>query len=106
MVGFLSIVLHFVLVMHLVSCHHLHFIRMSFKNLHPFVFRRFSPLSVLSPTTLARARGMFEIVFYKWLENVLGMGGKLVCGVVMLLVGRLPSFVAFGARLIAQPLNI
>ena len=34
----------------------------------------FSPLSVLSPDTLARARGMSEIVFYKWPENVLGMG--------------------------------
>ena len=29
---------------------------------------------LLSPTTLARARGMSEIVFYKWPENVLGMG--------------------------------
>ena len=29
----------------------------------------------------------------------------MACGVVLLLVGRLPSFIAFGARLIAQPLN-
>ena len=35
---------------------------------------QFRPLSVLSPDTLARARGMSEIVFYKWPENVLGMG--------------------------------
>ena len=34
----------------------------------------FCPLSVLSPTTLAHARGMSEIVLYKWPENVLGMG--------------------------------
>ena len=34
----------------------------------------FLPLSVLGPDTLARARGMSEIVFYKWPENVLGMG--------------------------------
>lgn len=33
-----------------------------------------SPLSVLSPTTLAHARDMSEILFYKWPENVLGMG--------------------------------
>ena len=35
---------------------------------------QFRPLSVLSPDTLARARDMSEIVFYKWPENVLGMG--------------------------------
>ena len=32
------------------------------------------PLSVLSPDTLAHARGTSEILFYKWPENVLGMG--------------------------------
>ena len=34
-----------------------------FSNLHPFGFRRFSPLSVRSPVTLARARGTSEILF-------------------------------------------
>ena len=73
MVGFLSVVLHFVLVMHFImsSCalhHHV------FQNLHPSGFPQFLLLSVLSPDTLARARGMSEIVFYKWPENVLGMG--------------------------------
>ena len=29
----------------------------------------------------------------------------MACGVVLVLVGRLPSFIAFGVRLIAQPLN-
>ena len=33
-----------------------------------------SILSVLSPDTPARTRGMSEILFYKWPENVLGMG--------------------------------
>ena len=42
-----------------------------FLNLHPSGFPQFRPLSVLSPDTLARARGMSEIVFYKWSENVL-----------------------------------
>ena len=37
-------------------------------------FPQFFLLSVLSPDTLARARGMSEILFYKLLENVLGMG--------------------------------
>ena len=35
---------------------------------------QFRPLSILSPDTLARARGTSEIVFYKWPENVLVMG--------------------------------
>ena len=33
-----------------------------FQNLHPSGFPRFSPLSVLSPTTLARARGTSNII--------------------------------------------
>ena len=45
-----------------------------FQNQHPSGFPRFSLLSVPSPDTLARARGMSEILFYKWPENVLGMG--------------------------------
>ena len=40
-----------------------------FKNLHPSGFPQFRPLSVVSPTTLARVRGMSEIVFYKWPEK-------------------------------------
>ena len=44
------------------------------QNLHPSDFPRFLPLSVLSPDTLACARGTSEIFFYKWPENVLGMG--------------------------------
>ena len=59
----------------------LHFI-MSSCALHHHVFfelasarvPQFSPLSVLSPDTLARARGMSKILFYKWPKNVLGMG--------------------------------
>ena len=54
-----------------------------FQNLHPFGFRRFSLLSVLSPTTLARARGTSEILFYKWHKNVLGMGCNLSCGLII-----------------------
>ena len=54
-----------------------------FQNLHPFGFRRFSPLSVPSPFTLARARGSSEILFYKWHKNVLGMGCNLSCGLII-----------------------
>ena len=53
----------------------LHFI-MSSCALHHHVFKTcIRPgLPVLSPDTLARARSTSEIVFYKWPENVLGMG--------------------------------
>ena len=62
----------FACVLHLVmsSCALHHHVS---KNLHSSGFSEFSPLSVLSPTTLARARCMSEIVFSKWPENVLGM---------------------------------
>ena len=57
----------------ILSCHHVHciimFSKLAFAHVSPF-----SPLFVLSPTTLARTRGMFEISFYKWTENVLGIG--------------------------------
>ena len=57
----------------ILSCHHVHGIIMFSK--HASVpASSFSPLSVLSPDTLACARGMSEILFYKWSENVLGMG--------------------------------
>ena len=85
---------------------------MSSCALHHHVFKlasvrvsSFSPLSVLSSNPLARARGTSEILFYKWPGDVLGMGWKLACGVVLLLVDRLPSFIPFRVRLIAQPLN-
>ena len=54
-------------------CHHVHCIIM-FSKLAFVRVSQFSSLSVLSPDTLARARGMSEILFYKWPENVLGLG--------------------------------
>ena len=54
-----------------------------FLNLHLSGFPQFRPLTVLSPTTAARVHGTSEIVFYKWPENVLGMGWKLACGLII-----------------------
>ena len=59
-------VLHF--IMSSCALHH-HVLKLASVPVSPF-----RPLSVLSPDTLARARGMSEIFFYKWQENVLGMG--------------------------------
>ena len=69
---FADVAMSFGCVLHLV---------MSSYALHHHVFKlasvrvpQFLLLSVLSPATLARALGLSEIVFYKWPENVLGMG--------------------------------
>ena len=62
---FLRVAFHHVIMCIASSC---------FQNLHPSGFPQFPLLSVLSPDTLAHARGMSEILFYKWPENVLGMG--------------------------------
>ena len=57
----------------ILPCHHVHCIIM-FSKLASVPVSQFLPLSVLTPDTLARARGTSEILFYKWPENVLGMG--------------------------------
>ena len=57
----------------ILSCHHVHCIIM-FSKLAFVRVSQFFPLSVLSPDTLARARGTSEILFYKWHKTVLGMG--------------------------------
>ena len=57
----------------ILSCHHVHRIIMFSK----LASVRVPPVPCVvrsEPTTLARARGMSDILFYKWLENVLGMG--------------------------------
>jgi hypothetical protein len=65
---------------------------------------QFSPLSVPSPSTLARARGTSEIFFYKWDKNVLGMGQELTSGLGTSPVDRLSNFIPFGGRLMPQRL--
>ena len=60
----------------ILSCHHVHCIIM-FSKLASVRVPQFRLSSVLSPDTFARARGMSEILFYKWPENVLGMGMKV-----------------------------
>ena len=66
----------------ILSCHHVHCIIM-FSKLASVPASPFLPLSVLSPTTLARARDTSEILFYKWPEKVLGLGWKLACGLII-----------------------
>ena len=71
------------------SAFHLHV----FQNMRPFGFPRFSPLSVLGPTTLARARHTSQILFREREKNVLGMGRDLPTGLGTSPVDRLSTFV-------------
>ena len=76
-----------------------------FQNLHPFGFPRFSPLSVLSPDTLARARRPSQTLFREREKNVLGMGRDLPSGLGISPVDHPSNFVPFGSRLMPQRLT-
>ena len=90
------VILHFVHVMHLISCHHVHFIRIHVRLLHPsifpvirFAFRRFILL-----------RWSFLPFFHVWGLNISGFDRDLPSVLALLSVDRLSSFVPFGLRLI------
>ena len=83
------------------SAFHLHV----FQNLRPFGFPRFSPLSVLSPTTLACARRPSQNLFREREKNVLGMGRDLPSGLGISPVDRPSNFIPFGGRLMPQRLT-
>ena len=70
-----------------------------------FGFRRFSPLSVLSPDTLARARRPSQTLFREREKNVLGMGRDLPSGLGISPIVRLSNFIPFGGRLMRQRLT-
>ena len=84
------------------SAFHLHV----FQNLHLFGFRRFSLLSVLSPTTFARARRPSQTLFRERDKNVLDMGRDLLSGLSISPVDCLSNFVPIGGRLMPQRLTV
>ena len=83
------------------SAFHLHV----FQNLHPFVFSRFSPLSVRSPDLSRVPRRPSQTLFRVRVLNFLGMARGLPSGLVIAPVDRLSSFVPFGVRLVLQRLT-
>ena len=91
-------VLHFAMSS---SAFHLHV----FQNLHPFGFPRFSPLSVLSTATLARARRPSQTLFCETPKNILRMGRDLPSGFGISPVDCPSNFGAFGGRLMPQRLT-
>ena len=97
----LSFVLHFVHVMHFISCHHVHRIFIRVRLLHPSIFPvvRFAIRHsyVLRRTPL--------VSFREKVLNFLGMGRDFPSGLGTPSVDRLSSFVPFGVRLILQRLT-
>ena len=90
-----------VIVMHLISCHHVHCICIRVHLMHSsffpvvrFAFRR----SVL-------LRWSFLAFFRVWGLNISGLDRDLPSGLGLLPVNRLSSFVSFGLRLILQRLT-
>ena len=90
-----------VVVMHLISCHHVHCICIRVLLMHSsifpvvcFAFRRFVPL-----------RWSFLPFFRVWVLNVSRLDRDLPSGLGLLPVDRLSSFVSFGLRFILQRLT-
>ena len=101
-VGFLSLVLHFVHVMHLISCHHVHLFCIRVRLMHPSIFPvvRFA----IRHSHMHRRTPLF-ISFHERVLNVLGMDRVLSSGLGIPPVDHLSSFVPFGGRLVLQRLT-
>src|SRR3954467_13675905 len=87
--------------LHFISCHHAHFICIRVRLMHSsifpvvrFAFRRFVLLR----------RPLLPFLHVRVL-NFLGMDRGLSCGLGLLPIGRLSSFVSFGLRLVLQRLT-
>ena len=90
-----------VVVMHLISCHHVHCICICVHLMHSsifsvvrFAFRRFVLL-----------RWSFLPFFRVWGLNISGLDRDVPSGLGLLPVDRLSSFVPFGLRLMLQRLS-
>ena len=92
---------HFLRVMHLISCHHVHFICIRVRLMHSSIFSR-CPFCI--PALLSQPVSLFTS-FHVRVLNILGLDRYLSCGLGLLPVDRLSSFVPFGLRLILQRLT-
>ena len=100
-VGFLSFVLHFVHVMHLISCHHVHLICKRVRLMHLSIF----PVVRFAIRHSHMHRRIPLVSFCLRVLNVLGMDRALPSGPGIAPVDRLSSFGSFGARLVLQRLT-
>ena len=97
--GFLSpCVVVLVVVMHLISCHHVHCICIRVRLMHPSIF----PIFRFAFRRSVLLRWSFLPSFRVWGLNISGLDRYLPSGLGLLPVDRLSSFVSFGLRLILQ----
>ena len=93
--------LHFILVMHIISCHHVDLICIRVRLMHPSIFPvvrfaiRHSHMHRRTPLVYFRVRVL----------NILGMDRALPSGPGIAPVDHLSSFGTFGARLVLQQLT-
>ena len=98
--GFLSLRV-VIVVMHLISCHHVHCICIRLHLLHPSIF----PVVRFAFRCFVLLRWSFLAFFRVWGLNISGLDRDLPSCLGLLPVDRLSSFVSFGLRLILQRLT-
>ena len=89
-----------VVVMHLISCHHVHCICIRVHLMHSSIF----PVVRFAFRRFVLLRWSFLPFFRVWGLNISGLDRDLPSGLGLLPVDRLSSFVPFGLRLILQGL--
>ena len=97
----LAFVLHFVHVMHIISCHHVHRICIRVCLMHPSIF----PVVRFAIRHSHMHRHTPLVSFRERVLNVLGMDRVLPSGLGIVPVDRLSSFVPFGGCLVLQRLT-
>ena len=97
-VGFCLLFLHFVHVMHLISCHHVHLICIRVRFMHPSIF----PVVRFAIRHSHMHQRIPLVSFRERVLNVLGMDRGLSSGLGIPPVDHLSSFVPFGGRLMLQ----
>src|SRR4051812_3872676 len=101
-VGFSPLVVFFVVhVLHFLSCHHAHRICIRVRFINPSIF----PVVRFAIRRSYVLRRPLLLFLYVRVLNFLGMDRGLTCGLGLLPVDRLSSFVSFGLRLVLQRLT-
>ena len=97
----MSSVLHFVHVMHLISCHHVHLICIRVRLMHPSIF----PVVCFAIRRSHLLRRTPLVFFRERVSNILGIDRGLSSGLGIPPVDHRSSFVPFGGRLVLQRLT-
>ena len=92
---------HCLRVMLCISCHLVHFICIHVRLMHPSIF----PVVRFAFRRFVLLRWSFLAFFRVWGLNISGLDRDLPCGLGLLPVDRLSSFIPFGLCLILQRLT-